>query len=357
MLNLICKICGGELDIDIRREAIVCDYCGGCQPLETDAEIVIDPAKLPAQTIQQYKRAYQAFSSAKTADQYEAAAKMLEQMAGFGESDAMAKEARKKEAQYRKEELYACAVQYLNSQNIDKIQLAAKAFAELGDYRDAKELLKKCPEYSKQLEKEQHDREIEREKIKHDREMEAKKAKHDREIQMKKAQLALEKQEAKEERKRQKLEKRRIRKRNFRIFLVLLIIAGLILGGLYLHSRQHLHITMEPKQDGYYEVKRDQVIFFYEVTVENTGYLDINGFDASVIFENTDGEVLVDTKMYIDNYDTAAVRGKKTVTFTWELSVYDQDRAWELAQTDFEDLKVTIEINEIRFSTGLTRKY
>ncbi len=357
MLNLICKICGGELDIDIRSDAVVCDYCGGRQPLEADVEIVIDPAKLPAQTIQQYKRAYQTFSSAKTADQYETAAKMLEQMSGFGESGTMAKEARQKEAECRQAEKYACAVQYLSSQNIEKIQFAAKAFAELGDYRDSEELLDQCPKLIQQITKENHDRDMAAQKAKHDREMEAKKAKHDREIQQKKAQLELEKQEAKEERRKQKQERRRIRKRNFRIFLVLLIIAGLILGGLYLHSKQHLHITMEPKQDGYYEAKRDHVIFYYDVTVENTGYLDITGFDASVIFENTDGEVLVDTKMYIDNYDTPAVRGKKTVTLSWELSVYSEDTAWELYETDFEDLKVTIEITEIRFASGITRRY
>lgn len=347
MLNLICKICGGELDIDISCDAIVCDYCGGRQPLTgSSVEIVVDPAKLPAQTIQQYRRAYQTYSMAKTADQYETAAKMLEQMSGFGHAEELSKEARQKETDCRKAEKYACAVQYFNSGRAEKIQLAAKTFAELGNYRDAKEYLSKCPKSIEQIKKAEHDRE-----------MEASKARHDREIQMKKAQLDLEKQEAKEERRRQKLEKRRIRKRNFRIFLVLLVIAGLILGGLYLHSRQHLHISMEPDQENYIENKRNHVIFYYDVTVKNIGYLDIIGFDASVIFENTDGEVLVDTKMYIDNYDSPAVRSKKTVTFTWELSVYSEDTAWELYETDFEDLKVTIKINEIRFSTGLTRTY
>lgn len=335
MLNVTCRICGGELDIDIRSDAVYCEFCGGRQLLSmTDHAVVVDPAKLPTQTIQQYRQAYRALAEAGTGDQYAAAAQKMDQLAGFCEADELAREAREMAAQCRMAEKYTAAVEYFNGSSIEKIQLAARLFAELGDYRDAAQRLEQCPGRIAQMQQVQRDREIEQ----------------------KKAQLALEKQEAKEERRRQKQEKRRIRKRKFKVFMVLLLIVALILGGFMLHSRKNLQIQLRPDED-YYEVKRDRVIFYYDVTLENSGYLDINGFDAAVIFENTDGEVLVDTKMYIDNYDTAAVRGKKTVTMSWELSVYSEDAAWELINTDFEDLKVTIEITEIRFSTGLTRTY
>lgn len=103
MLNLNCKICGGELDIDIRLDAVVCDHCGGRQPLEaTNVATVVDPAKLPKQMIRQYRQAYQMLTTAQTAEEYGEAAKMLEQMAGFGQSEALAQQARTKEAECRR---------------------------------------------------------------------------------------------------------------------------------------------------------------------------------------------------------------------------------------------------------------
>lgn len=331
MTRMTCLACGGELWLDIRTDVVVCTHCDCRQSLNmalSDHNEIINLSNVSPQVLSHYKQALRIVATAKRSADYAMAADILERLPGFWNADSLSAECRQKESVLRIEEKYNGAVADMNSQQPYRIQQAAEAFEELGSYRDAPILLSQCPQLMKEAEAAQKKTQKENEKL-------------------------LEKQA----RQIRKAEKRRIRRRRIRILLILIVIVGLTIGFFVLHSKQNLHISMEPDQENYIENKRNHVVFYYDVTVENTGYLDIIGFDASVIFENTDGEVLVDTKMYIDNYDSPAVRSKKTVTFTWELSVYSEDTAWELYGTDFEDLKVTIKINEIRFSTGLTRTY
>lgn len=139
-------------------------------------------------------------------------------------------------------------------------------------------------------------------------------------------------------------------------YATLIVAVLVIIVNLYIYSLSNIKIHLSPDEENFVSERYNDYIFTYNVKIENKGLLDINSIEGSVIFEK-DNEILVDTPISFYNYSSAVVRAHKNTSFKWELTIYSYDTALILYETDFDDIKVKIDISSITYENGKTKTY
>ncbi len=328
-MALTCKNCGGNVGFSKDALAYICDYCGTVVSIgdTDDKKILIGEREFNIETAETYKRAKNIMIIGASDNMLMLAARLFEQINGFLDSEALAKDCRFKAEALKTERIYRESINDMNSNNSEKIKAAHNNLVALGDYKEAKINAERCVElYSGALKKEKE--------------------------------ILIGKQ--KEEKERQRLAKKAKYKRR-RILLIILIIAVLCMGIGYFHNKSvysadNVSILFEPNLDCYCEDYGEKSVFYYTAIIKNNGEKDIELIECSVFFINDKNETIVNTSATFSG-NPIAVRSGNISKYSWQLSVYSDLVAQELYNTSFKDFKVEIVINTIYFSDGEVVEY
>ena len=331
-MALTCKNCGGNISIDVNSNNIICDSCGAQQTLfnaladDADSSIYKEDS-VSNGALNTYKRALSMMSSARTEKSFIFAAGVFDEIPGVLNANFLAKECREKAELFKSEQIYCCAVLNMKSDEPNKIEDAIKSFKSLGDYKDSVKKTEECLSLLSVAQVNYQEK-------------------------LKKA----EQQRIEEEKQKQKnATKRKIVGGTISLIILALIMVGII-GYFNIYSSSNIKISLLPDEENFVVEKYNKYVFNYDVKIENNGFLDVSSIEGNVIFEKDD-EVLVDTTISFYNYSSAVVRAKKNSRFTWELTVYSQDIAVILYETDFDNLDIKIDITSITYTNGKTKTY
>lgn len=329
-MALVCKYCGGTISIKEDFHTIVCDFCGEEQSLSSAADRsgsnIFKNDDVSVEELTTYRRAISILSSAQTENDFLRAAGVLSQIPGVFNAADLAKECRDKADLVRTELEYKTAVADMHSEEPALIERAIRTFESLGKYKDATKMAKECTPLLKIAQ----DKSAERRRI----------AEQQR---LADAQVM----------RRQRAKKRIVR--GLIAGIAFLVAVCVVVGYFTVYSSSNIVITLSP-DDEYVTTSYSGYVFHYDANIENTGYLDVQAIEGTVLFEKED-EVLVDTSISFYNYSSAVVRAGKNSRFTWELTVYSEDTARALYQTPFEDIHVVVEITRITYTDGKTKEY
>ena len=127
-----------------------------------------------------------------------------------------------------------------------------------------------------------------------------------------------------------------------------------------LHHPSNIQITVTPSRDNYVTQKYGDHVFNYDVRIKNNSPFDVTAIEASVYFEEADGNVLIDTSFNAGNtiyQSNPVVRGKKSSEYTWSVTVPSENKAATLYNYDFDELNVKIKIKKLRYGEGKVRSY
>lgn len=329
-MALTCKNCGGN--ISLNTNMLVCDSCGAQQALTDFLKNVSDNSiyntdEFTTNARNTYKKALSLMAAARTESSFLFAAGVFEEIPTVLNAGVLAQECRVKANLLKSERIYNEAVTDMQSDNPHELERAIRAFGLLGEYKDAAAKKEECTallsvaqiEWQEKLKKE------EQQKTKEDAQAKA------------------------------KAFKRKIRTRFIAVVLVLITV-GAVIGTSFSYSPKHLKIEITPDAENFITEKYNDYVFHYIVKVKNNGLLDVRAIEGTVVFEK-DNEVLVDTNISFSNYSSAVVRAKKSSKFTWELTVYPENTALALYETNFNDLKVKVDITGITYTNGKRKKY
>ena len=307
---------------------IICDSCGATQPLfealsGEDVSICLE-GSISKQALQTYRTALSKMEDATTESEYTACAEMFDDITGVLNAEQLELECRKKGLELVYEEVYQNALVLMQMEDPECIRNSIQAFAFLENYKDAP-------------------------------------AKHDECVRkLSEIQARVEAKQAREHR----LERRKARKQKYKqvwkrvaIISVICFVLAAIAFRFWLYSASHIEITFTPQSEEYITSEYNKYIFNYDVVIKNTGLLDVESIQGDIIFENANGEALVDTGFSFYNSSGAAVRAHKSSRYTWHLSAPFGTITDELRQTDFEDLKVIVKITQITYKNGKTKTY
>lgn len=329
-MALVCKHCGGTISIKEDFHTIVCDFCGEEQSLSSAADRsesnIFKNDDVSVEKLIAYRRAISIMTSAHTENDFLRAAGLFNQIPEVLNAADLAKVCRDKADLVRTESTYKTAVADMHSEEPALIERAIRTFESLGKYKDATKMAKECTPLLK----------IAQEKSAERRRIAEQQRLADAQVM-----------------RRQRVKKRIVR--GLIAGIVLLAAVCVVVGYFTVYSSSNIVITLSP-DDEYVTTSYSGYVFHYDVNIENTGYLDVQAIEGTVIFEKED-EVLVDTSISFYNYSSAVVRAGKNSKFTWELTVYSEDTARALYQTPFEELDVYIDITDITYTNGETKSY
>ena len=122
------------------------------------------------------------------------------------------------------------------------------------------------------------------------------------------------------------------------------------------YSADNISVNFVPQESSYLMEYSNRYVFNFSVTLENDGRKDIEAIEGIVAFINEENNVIVDTEVSFSG-SPIAVRHGKSSKYSWELTVYSENTARELYNTDFEDFKVEFNVTSIRFADGKTIEY
>jgi hypothetical protein len=329
-MALSCKNCGGNITLDMNSGKIVCNSCGVEQTLssalsEESANYIYLDDGVSKVALSTYKRALSMMSSARTENSFAFAAEVFEEIPGVLNADFLAKECREKAKLFRLEQIYSNAVLSMESGDPAKIKDAIQGFKSLGEYKDAAKKIDECLPLLNIAQKAYQEK-----------------------LNIAEQQKVLKQKQA--------VKRKFIGK--LVAFIAVLLIVFIIIGHFYIYSSSNIKISLSPDVESFVTEEYNSYVFHYDVKIENTGLLDVSSIEGTVVFENkNDNEILVDTTISFYNSSSAVVRSKKNSKFTWELTVYSQDTALALYKTDFDDLKIQIDITKITYTNGKTKTY
>lgn len=315
---LFCRNCGGKLVIGESSDLIICENCGKSQMIQHATNAAAKPLYVESEAvctaINTYRRAMNLYTQGESVRTLDTAAQMFRNIPEILNAKDMVKQCQEKCELLAKENSYRQAVQDMQSEDSRRIVAAIETLHLLTDFKDAHQKETKARSLLEvALQKEQ------------ERESAAKKAK-----KIKKLTLAAV------------------------LASVVLIFVIILVGNAAKYSSENLTLSLTPCED-YLTVKSNRYIFYYEVEIENSGSADIKSFCADVIIEDEDGKTIVDTQMQAFE-SKALVRGGKTRTLTWELTIKDETVA-QVLYGDFSDLDVSITVTQIEFSDGKVKDY
>lgn len=329
MADFRCKTCGGSIYYDGAERRIVCDSCGASQIL-TDAltgNCIYDNNEASSAALSTYCRAINMMSSANTEKSLTVVAELFEKIPGIFNSNLLAKECREKAELCKIERLYQQAVLDMQSDDPAKIKNAAEIFESISGYKDAASKSGECKPLLAKAE------DLFEQKVKE-----------------------AEVQRQKEEEKRKKAIASKKRRKWLILSAAVIVIAAIIIGNSIVYSKSNIKISITPNAENYLSESGNRYVFRYDVKIKNNGFHDVSAIEGNVIFEKGN-EILVDTEISFNNYSSVVVRAKKSSKYTWELTVYSYDTALTLYETDFDDLKITVDITGITYKNGKTKTY
>ena len=305
-----CKNCGGELRL--LDTSIVCDSCGASQRVNEPAVIcsVQDAATLLA-----YRRATEKMNTAKSETDYALAASMFRRLGDLQDAEKLARSCAEHAAALHDEHIYQQAVDAMNSGYYHALREAKAALESIPQYKDALDKAAACIPL------------LEEAKKRHLARLHA------------------------EQKRKEHLKKRRI----LAVICATAVILLVLLLRACTYSADHVHITLSPS-DNYLTVKSNRCIFTYQATIKNRGTIDISRIAGTIVFEDDDNNVIVDTGIQFNSSSSAVVRAKKTSRYTWELTVYD-DSVAQILYEHFDDLRITVDIDEIVYTDGTRKTY
>ena len=331
-MAFICKNCGGNITLDASTNTIICDSCGVQQSLSdvlsNEAEnLIYKEDELSKSSILTYKRAVSLMVAARTESSFAFAAGIFEEIPGVFNSDYLAKECHEKAELFRSERIYQAAIMDMQSDDPSIIKKAITAFESLGTYKDCQTKSDECLPLLDVAQKNYQE----------------------------KLRIAQEQKILEEQQRQETARKRKDIYKIIALFAILLTVFSII-RYFSMYSSSKIKISLSPRADNFISETYNHYVFTYDVEIKNTGTLDVNALEGMVIFEQ-DNEILIDTNISFYNYSTAVVRAKKSCQYTWELTVYSDNVALALYETDFDDIDVKIEITSITYANGKTKTY
>lgn len=320
-MSLICKNCGGKIAFDSEKQKIFCEFCGCEQPITNSLDITIfEETENIKNVLEIYQKASD-LMNLHTLNSLTAAEAMFKRIPDIFDAANLAAKCKNEIVALKTEADYQSALKGMSSENLTELRLAHSIFFSLGDYKESASKLRDCNALIASLEKS--------EQLRKDA----------------------------DEYKQKQLRLKRKRRLKLSLLLITLIIITFFAVRSKIYSSSNIKITVSPNEDNYITEAYGSYKFKYDIKIKNKGFLDVSSIEGNVIFEDENGEILIDSNFNFYNHSSAVVRAKSHRSYTWEITVGSYDTALLLYESDFDEIDIKIDITKITYTNGKTKNY